>query len=153
MTLSSIISISISLTFIYLLLSLAASELQEILASFLNLRSQHLKKHIYALFGEEPLEDGLQFGKFIKSFFKQKSEGSNSEALVEKLYEKYLKPPLQTGANQKRKQSQEPEEISPKQFADSLIELIRDELNMVFVIGYLLFVIGHWSLILSAIAP
>lgn len=129
MTLSSIISISISLTFIYLLLSLAASELQEILASFLNLRSQHLKKHIYALFGEEPLEDGLQFGKFIKSFFKQKSEGSNSEALVEKLYEKYLKPPLKTGANQKRKQSQEPEEISPKQFADSLIELIRDELN------------------------
>jgi hypothetical protein len=48
---------------------------------------------------------------------------------VEKLYEKYLKPPLKTGANQKRKQSQEPEEISPKQFADSLIELIRDELN------------------------
>lgn len=127
MTLSAIISITISLTFIYLVLSLAISEIQEILASVLNLRSQNLKKHIYALFGEEPLEEGLNFGDFIKSF-SQKKTANPSDTLVEKLYEHYLKQPL-LPASPKNKKSQDPETIPTKYFADCLIELVRDKLN------------------------
>lgn len=135
MNLSSIISITISLTFIYLVLSLAISEIQEIIASILNLRSKNLKKHIYGLFGEDPFEGGLQIGNFLQTFFNKnnKSDESKSQLLVEKLYAKYLKPacnPEAASSSKKSKQTlKEPDKISPKHFADNLIELIREELN------------------------
>lgn len=43
--------ILIGLTFIYLILSLLASEIQELIAAFLQFRAKHLKKSIYIMLG------------------------------------------------------------------------------------------------------
>ena len=108
MTLSTIISITISLTFIYLVLSIVTSEIQEIIANILNLRAKNLKESIINLLGEKP--------------------DKNNSTLTKKLYEKYLAPPLQASAEQPTK-SPEIANISPKKFANGLIETVREVLD------------------------
>ena len=52
MSLSTIISIVISLTLIYLVFSIVTSEIQEIIANFFNLRAKNLQQSIISLLGE-----------------------------------------------------------------------------------------------------
>lgn len=51
LSLPALFDILIGLTFIYLILSLLASEIQELIAAFLQFRAKHLKKSIYIMLG------------------------------------------------------------------------------------------------------
>jgi hypothetical protein len=65
MNLPVVIDIIIGLVFIYLTLSLLASEIQELIATVLQWRAQHLKRSIETLIsgGSEAVKDELQLGK------------------------------------------------------------------------------------------
>ena len=108
MTLSTIISITITLTFIYLVLSIVTSEIQEIIATALNLRAKNLKQSIIHLLGEHQDESNL--------------------TITNKLYEQYLTPTLNPSRGQKTK-SPEPSNISSKKFTNGLIETVREVLQ------------------------
>jgi hypothetical protein len=74
MNLPVIIDIIIGLVFIYLTLSLLASEIQELIATVLQWRAEHLKKSIEVLIsgGSEGAKDPLQFkrvGKLANSIY------------------------------------------------------------------------------------
>jgi hypothetical protein len=56
MSLPTFVNIAIGLIFIYLILSLLASEIQEIISSFLELRAKGLKQGIRTILGESNLE-------------------------------------------------------------------------------------------------
>ena len=108
MTLSTIISIAITLTFIYLVLSIVTSEIQEIIATVLNLRAKNLKQSIINLLGEK--------------------QDKNNLIITNKLYEKYFTIPLNPSPDQTTK-STEPSYISSKKFTYGLIETVRKELG------------------------
>ncbi|MEA5521680.1 hypothetical protein [Limnoraphis robusta] len=109
MTLSTVISIAISLSFIYFVLSLITSEIQEVIASVLKLRAKNLKEFIIHLIGESENKDNLKITK--------------------KLYNKYL---TTTSKSQSDYQEKIPKltYISPNQFANSLIGILREELKL-----------------------
>ncbi|MCG5058983.1 MAG: hypothetical protein KA714_13580 [Limnoraphis sp. WC205] len=109
MTLSTVISIAISLSFIYFVLSLITSEIQEVIASFLKLRAKNLKEFIIHLIGESEKKDNLKITK--------------------KLYNKYL---ITASKSQSDYQEKIPKltYISPNQFANSLIGILREELKL-----------------------
>ena len=61
MQLPVIVDIAIGLLFIYLILSLLASELQELIATLLQWRAQHLKRSVQMMLagGSEPQLEGM----------------------------------------------------------------------------------------------
>ncbi|NET53961.1 MAG: hypothetical protein F6K09_36645, partial [Merismopedia sp. SIO2A8] len=59
MNLSIIVSITVSLIFFYLIFSLVASEIQELLTTILEWRAKHLRESIANLLGEENSGDPL----------------------------------------------------------------------------------------------
>ncbi|GAB4367061.1 MAG: hypothetical protein Kow00121_05040 [Elainellaceae cyanobacterium] len=68
MNLPLIIDIAIGLVFIYLILSLLTSEIQEIIATLLQWRAEHLKKSIENLLTGDNREDPL-YQKFVDDFY------------------------------------------------------------------------------------
>jgi hypothetical protein len=103
MNLSSVIDITVSLTFIYLVLSLVASEIQEIFATIFEWRAKHLKESIAHLLGEE----------------------NSAGELTQKLYSN----PLIQCLNQKAKsraKSTGPSYISAQIFAAALLDLLEE---------------------------
>ena len=99
MTLTVLINIAIGLILIYLVLSLVASEIQEIVATLLQWRSKHLKESIQHLLGE--------------------SESSSD--LTQKIYDNPLIQSLAQKAQQ-RIGARQPSYITSKAFAISLID-------------------------------
>ena len=73
MTLSTIISIAISLTLIYLVLSIVTSELQEIIANLFNLRAKNLQQSIIRLLGEHQEHSNL-FTTLVNDIFGTKKD-------------------------------------------------------------------------------
>ena len=112
MNLSTIISITISLTLIYLILSIVTAEIQEIIATIFNLRGKNLKESIVKLLGEHE-DDPLNKSNFT---------------ITKKLYERYLTPPLNQSVDSQKK-STEISYISSKKFANGLIEIVKEVLN------------------------
>ncbi len=103
MNLSSVIDITVSLTFIYLVLSLVAAEIQEIFATIFEWRAKHLKESIAHLLGEE----------------------NSAGELTQKLYSN----PLIQCLNQKAKsraKSTGPSYISAPIFAVALLDLLEE---------------------------
>ena len=100
MDLSTIISIAISLIFIYLLFSIVTSQIQELIAELLKLRAKNLKQYIRYLLGEE--------------------EDESESSITKKLYNEYLITSLNLSTKNNKK-LKEPSEIKSKKFADGLI--------------------------------
>lgn len=125
MSLSIIISIAITLTLVYLLLSIATSEILEIIAALFNLRGKHLKESIINLLGEQENERNV----FVTLFNDLIGNEPDQEKypITSKLYEKYLTPALSPKQDQKAK-SKAVSKIQPKQFASGLIATVREEI-------------------------
>jgi hypothetical protein len=68
MTLPLVIEIAIGLVFIYLVLSLLTSEIQELIAILLQWRAEHLKKSIENLFTGSAIDDPV-YQKFTDEFY------------------------------------------------------------------------------------
>lgn len=109
MTLSTVISIAISLSFIYFVLSLITSEIQEVIASFLKLRSKNLKEFIIHLVGE--------------------SEKTGNLKITKMLYDKYLMS-IQTSQSYYQRNSPQLTYIPPRQFANGIIGILSEELKL-----------------------
>lgn len=126
MSLSTIVSIAISLTLIYLILSVVTSEIQEIITSLLNLRAKNLQQSIINLLGEQQNE-----GNLIKNFFNDilgtRENGENSP-ITNKLYEKYLTPYLNLSKGKASKYTAV-SNIQSEKFARGLIETVREVLE------------------------
>ncbi|NEP02252.1 MAG: hypothetical protein F6K58_27070 [Symploca sp. SIO2E9] len=103
MNLPIIIDVTISLILLYLVLSLVASEIQELLTTVLEWRAKHLREAIVNLLGEKSSEDPL----------------------IQKLYNN----PLIRSLNQKdlsRAKSIGPSYIAPEIFSRAFLETIED---------------------------
>ncbi|MEA5538117.1 hypothetical protein VB834_03625 [Limnoraphis robusta Tam1] len=109
MTLSTVISIAISLSFIYFVLSLITSEIQEVIASVLKLRAKNLKEFIIHLIGESDKTGNLKITKM--------------------LYDKYLMS-LQTSQSYYQRNSPQLTYIPPRQFANGIIGILIEELKL-----------------------
>ena len=156
MTLSTIISIAISLTFIYLASSVVISEIQETIAYFLKLRSKNLKESISGLLGEDPAIGTPITKEFYEKYLKlpfnpvlassliqerkkvtqpkaaslEKTKVNEPEATnLEKTKVHELGAETQKGKQLKNLTNREPEKITAQQFVADLIELVRDKLN------------------------
>ncbi|MDJ0745023.1 MAG: hypothetical protein QNJ32_16910 [Xenococcaceae cyanobacterium MO_167.B27] len=142
MTLSTIISIAISLTFIYLASSVVISEIQETIAYFFKLRAKNLKESLYGLLGEDPAIGTPITEKFYEKYLKLPFNPVLASSLIQerkkvdqpkaanlektKLHELGAETPK---GKQIKKLTREPEKITAQQFVTDLIELVRDELN------------------------
>ncbi|MEM8719602.1 MAG: hypothetical protein AAGE84_09875 [Cyanobacteria bacterium P01_G01_bin.39] len=126
MSLSIIISIAITLTFVYLLLSIATSEILEITATVLNLRGKNLKQSIINLLGEQQGDRNLFTTLFNDIIGNNKDEEDESKyPITNRLYQKYLTPALSI----KEGQTSKPKaigNIQSKQFASGLIATVRE---------------------------
>lgn len=115
MSLATLLQIIISLVFIYLILSLVISELQEQLTAFLELRTRNLKKAIEIFLGKkvaEKLYDPSQNSLF--SAYNQYTNQWNEKSLFGiSLFGKSLGPSY----------------IDPKVFAESLVTLVNEKLS------------------------
>ena len=126
MTLSTIISITISLTFIYLVLSIVTSEIQEIIATIVNLRAKNLQQSIISLLGEEQDNSNL-IVKIFKDFLGGK-EDENKFPITNKIYEKYLTPALNKSTGKITK-SKTVSNIQSQRFANGLMATVREVLD------------------------
>ena len=99
MSLGTAIDVAIGLMFVYLLLGLLASAVQEAVAGLLNLRGMQLAKAILGMLG-----------------------GEGATGAAASLFEKVQGHPLLAGASAKRK----PSYIAPAQFALAMVEALRD---------------------------
>jgi hypothetical protein len=115
MSLATLLQIIISLIFIYLILSLVVSELQEQLTAFLEFRARNLKKAIEIFLGKklaEKLYDPSQNSLF--SAYNQYTNQWNEKSLFGiSLFGKSLGPSY----------------IDPKVFAESLVTLVNEKLS------------------------
>ena len=68
MNLPVVIDIAIGLIFIYLILSLLTSEVQELITILLQWRAEHLKRSIENLFTDDSVDDPL-YQKFTDKFY------------------------------------------------------------------------------------
>ncbi|MEM7759169.1 MAG: hypothetical protein AAF298_13740 [Cyanobacteria bacterium P01_A01_bin.40] len=129
MSLSIIISIAITLTFVYLLLSIATSEILEIIATVLNLRGKNLKQSIINLLGEQQGDRNLFTTLFNDIIGNNKDEEDESKyPITNRLYQKYLTPALSI----KEGQTSKPKaigNIQSKQFASGLIATVREVIS------------------------
>ncbi|MBD1879548.1 hypothetical protein [Coleofasciculus sp. FACHB-T130] len=94
LSLPAFFDILIGITFIYLILSLLASEIQELIAAFLQFRAKHLKKSIYIMLGgpdnSKEVEQSLKGLNESKVSTPQKSDKEKAINLTNKLYENSL---------------------------------------------------------------
>ncbi|MEB3339261.1 hypothetical protein [Okeania sp.] len=124
MTLSTIINIAITLTFIYLASSFIILVIQERI--FFNLKAKKLKEFIYVLFGEE----------------QKKGESYDSFSLTEIFFDRYLILPINSSQSlqeeqkkgekseaEKLSKSREIELIPAQEFIANLITLVAEKLN------------------------
>lgn len=79
MSLPLVVDVAIGLLFIYLTLSLLASEIQELLTTILQWRAEHLKKSVEILLKDETFADRLYQSPLIKAL-NQEGKGPFSEA-------------------------------------------------------------------------
>jgi hypothetical protein len=113
MNLSIFLQIIISLVFIYLILSLVVSELQEQLTAFLEFRARNLKKAIEIFLGEKVAKDLYGQENSLFSAYNQYTNQWNEKSLFGiSLFGKSLGPSY----------------IDPKVFAESLVTLINGKL-------------------------
>lgn len=126
MTLSTIISIAISLTLIYLVLSIVTSELQEIIANLFNLRAKNLQQSIIRLLGEHQEHSNL-FTTLVNDIFGTKKD-TNKFPITRKIYEHYLTPHL-TISKEANTQSTEIDYVQSHQFAHGLISVVKEVLD------------------------
>ena len=125
MSLGTLLQTIIAVIFIYLILSLLASEIQEYIASIAEFRAKRLKESIKQLLGEERQESSL----------------------TNLLYDKYLIPSLNQSAtsifsyifsilpfserNRRNRKSKGPSYIEPKLFAQALLQIINEKIQNV----------------------
>ena len=126
MSLSIIISIAITLTLIYLLLSIATSEILEIVATILNLRGKNLKQSIINLLGEQQGDRNVFVTLFNDIIGNNQDEDDEEKyPITNRLYQKYLTPALSI----RKGQTSKPKAIAniqSKQFASGLIATVRE---------------------------
>ena len=129
MSLGTLLQTIITAIFIYLILSLLASEIQEYIASILEFRAKRLKESIKQLLGEDDYSL-----KNLKPSKKSKTEIESTDQLTDLLYNNYLIPSLnQSAANisnlfGKNRKTIGPSYIEPKLFAQALLQTIQDNL-------------------------
>ena len=107
MTLTILLNVAISLILIYLVLSLVASEIQELIATLLEWRAKHLKEAIQHLLGES----------------------SSSSELTDKIYANPLIQSI-TQEDQTRKKSRQPSYITSKVFAITLLDSLTNSTSI-----------------------
>lgn len=134
MTLSTIISIAITLTLIYLVLSIVTSEIQEIIANFLNLRAKNLQQSIVGLLGEHQEHTNLLTILFHDIFGTKKDK--SRFPITSKIYEQYLTPHLNISSDLVTKFT-EISHVPSHQFAHGLISVVREVLECKNQEGYL----------------
>lgn len=132
------LDIAIGLFFIYLTLSLLASEIQELFAGFFQWRAKHLKKSIYRMLS------GVNNGRKIEAALKTEkdretknipgldSKDKNIVELVHKLYSHYEIASLSQsslGFISKTKNQYGPSYIPAASFAIAFIDVLTDELK------------------------
>lgn len=114
MSLATLLQIIISLVFIYLILSLVVSELQEQLTAFLELRAKNLKKAIEIFLGDKVAKDLYGQKNSLFSAYNQYTNQWNEKTLFGiSLFGKSLGPSY----------------IDPKVFAESLVTLVNEKLS------------------------
>ncbi len=101
MNLSTLSGIIITLIFIYWVLSLVTSEIQEIIASFFNLRGKNFRQSLMYILGE--------------------NQNQNHLPITEKLYERFF--------NFFLNKSTDKTKISSEKFAHALIKILKEILN------------------------
>jgi len=127
LSLSAFIDIAIGLTFIYLILSLLASEIHELIAALFQFRAKQLKQSIYILLGGiGKLSDAKYFGD-------TESEYKLAYNFTEDLYKNSLIASLLNspfGFSQPNSRGKYgPSYISSDIFAIALIEVLRQKIN------------------------
>ncbi|NES70328.1 MAG: hypothetical protein F6K24_36515 [Okeania sp. SIO2D1] len=88
MNLSTIITIAIALSFIYLAASFFTYAIQEQIVLFFNLKAENLKQTIYRLLGEEPPKKANNLKQTISNLLGE--EPKKRETYTEQFYKKYL---------------------------------------------------------------
>ena len=126
MSLSTIISIVISLTLIYLVFSIVTSEIQEIIANFFNLRAKNLQQSIISLLGEHQEHTNL-FTSILTDILGTKKD-PDKFPITSKIYEHYLTPHLNTTKEPNTKTTQI-SHIQSYQFAHGLISVVKEALE------------------------
>lgn len=124
----TILQTILAVIFIYLILSLITSEIQEAIASVAEFRAKRLKESIKQLLGEDS----------------KNSSGENSEnnSLTESLYKKYLIPSLNQSStsifsliqkNRQNRKSKGPSYIKPQSFSQSMLQVIEEKSSNKFI--------------------
>ena len=133
MSLGTLLQTIIAVIFIYLILSLLASEIQEYIASIAEFRAKRLKESIKQFLGEDEYSEAA------------KAEADQKATLTDLLYEKYLISSLNQSAtsifsfifsilsfgkiNRINRKTEGPSYIEPQLFAQALLQTIQDRLD------------------------
>ncbi len=140
LSLPAFLDIAIGLTFIYLILSLLASEIQELIAAFLQFRAKHLKKSIYIMLGgtdnSKAVEQSLKgLNKSEHSTTPNPTDHEKAINLTNKLYENSLIASLtQSNLGFSRKDDLTnllygPSYIPSETFASALVDILELKLD------------------------
>lgn len=137
MSLGTLLQTIIAVIFVYLILSLVASEIQEQIASIFEFRAKRLKESIKQLLGEN--------GDVLTEPRPSKSQQQEVKSLTELLYEKYSIISLNQSAtsifsfifsflpfankNRRNRKTRGPSYIKPKIFSQAILEVIQDNLE------------------------
>jgi hypothetical protein len=122
MTGSVAIDVAIGLVFIFLLYSLLASIIQEIIATILSLRAKNLRHAIRRMLTDEPEETKLNIiGTYIKYIWKRISPGKNKGLLKE-----FYKQPIIKYLGSWKLFSK-PSYLNESDFSSALLAIIRSE--------------------------
>lgn len=135
-SLPAFLDIAIGLIFIYLILSLFASEIQELFAGFFQWRAKHLKMSIYRMFSGKGTKNRRELEILLK-------EGSTKKAsdieidnitinLIRQIYRHYEISSLKQsslGFQSNPKNQYGPSYIPPEAFAEAFIDLLATKGN------------------------
>lgn len=135
LSLPIILEVAIGLIFIYLILSLLASELEESIAAFFQWRSKHLKKSIYRMLGGQ--KNSRKIEKQLKGLIEPSTRGdksSDNDAIIADFVRIIYDNPLISsitqstlgfsGTDDSTKYLYGPDVIPPETFANALTEVI-----------------------------